>query len=214
MCGHLIDKGYQTTIYNRTISKTLPLQAKGATLAHSPAEVADNSDILFTIVGFPSDVHQVILDPQKGALSSLKKGSIIIDMTTSSPQQAQQISQSSQSLQIHSLDAPVSGGDIGAKTQNLSIMVGGEEPIFSKVLPLFQILGKNINYMGPSGSGQNTKMVNQILIASNMIGVVEGLIYGFKSGLDLDQVIKAVGSGAAGSFSVNNLGPRIVKERF
>ena len=212
MCGHLIDAGYKTTIYNRTVGdKVRSLEVKGARVVGSPKEVAENCDVLFTIVGFPTDVESVLLDRKQGALHSLAPSSIVVDMTTSTPQLAQRVDSTAQKLGLYSLDCPVSGGDIGAKNKKLSIMCGGSETVFNGVKPLLDELGNNVQYMGTAGAGQHTKMVNQILIASNMMGVVEGLMYGRKAGLDLEKVITAVGGGAAGSWSVNNLGIRIIK---
>lgn len=187
--------------------------SKGAKVVDTPAEVGLHSDIVFTMVGYPTDVREVILG-KEGVLSTLKPGSIIIDMTTSEPSLAVEIAQSASTKNIFTLDAPVSGGDIGAREARLSIMVGGDDKIYNAVMPLFTIMGKNIRLLGGAGSGQHTKMVNQILIASNMIGVCEGLLYAYKAGLNPDDVIAAVGAGAAGSWSINNLGPRIVKGDF
>jgi len=200
-------------VYNRTISKCDSLQQLGATVASSPRHVAEHADIIFTIVGYPQDVQSTILDADTGILSGCTPSSnqVIVDMTTSQPSLAKSIAEQCQSRNVACLDAPVSGGDIGAKNAALSIMVGGDSATFQRVLPLFEIMGKNIKHMGEAaGSGQHTKMVNQILIASNMIGVCEGLLYAYRVGLDLEETIKAIGSGAAGSFSINVLGPRIV----
>ena len=213
MCEHCMDAGVSATVYNRTISKTDPLKEKGAAVASSPKEVAENSDVVFTIVGFPADVREVILGDD-GALGGIAPGGTIVDMTTSEPSLAKEIYDAGQAKGVHCIDAPVSGGDVGAREARLSIMIGGDEAAVKAVDPLFQAMGKNITHLGPAGSGQHTKMVNQILISTTMIGVVEGLLYGHKAGLDLDTVIAAVGAGAAGSWSINNLGPRIVKRNF
>ena len=213
MCEHCMDAGFSATVYNRTISKTDPLKEKGAAVASSPKEVAENSDVVFTIVGFPADVREVILGDD-GALGGIAPGGTIVDMTTSEPSLAKEIYDAGQAKGVHCIDAPVSGGDVGAREARLSIMIGGDEAAVEAVDPLFQAMGKNITHLGPAGSGQHTKMVNQILISTTMIGVVEGLLYGHKAGLDLDTVIAAVGAGAAGSWSINNLGPRIVKRNF
>eukprot|EP00479_Gromia_sphaerica_P010062 TRINITY_DN447_c1_g1_i1.p1 TRINITY_DN447_c1_g1~~TRINITY_DN447_c1_g1_i1.p1 ORF type:complete len:209 (+),score=43.02 TRINITY_DN447_c1_g1_i1:586-1212(+) len=170
-------------------------------------------DIIFTIVGFPSDVREVILG-ENGVLAGSSPNNVIVDMTTSEPALAEEIFAKAEGKGVSTVDAPVSGGDTGARETRLSIMIGGDESIVKHIDPLLKIMGKNVNYMGPAGSGQHTKMVNQILIASTMVGVVEGLIYAHKSGLNLDDVIAAVGSGAAGSWSINNMGPRIVKRNF
>jgi 3-hydroxyisobutyrate dehydrogenase len=210
MAKHILKNGYPVTVFSRTKSKADPVINEGAVWANNPKEVASKSDIVITIVGFPNDVEQTILDPKLGALSGLKKGGIIIDMTTSKPSLAMQIAARAEEKGCVALDAPVSGGDVGAKNAALSIMVGGPRETFDKVLPLFQTMGKNIRYMGPTGAGQHTKMMNQILIASGMIGLVEGLLYAHRSGLDLNEAIQAVASGAAGSWSLSNYGPRIV----
>lgn len=213
MCQHLMNAGYQATVFNRTPEKCEPLVNNGAKLATSPKEVAENSDIVFMIVGYPQDVREVALG-KNGVLEGLRSGGIIVDMTTSEPSLAVEIAAAAQKKGIHSLDAPVSGGDIGARDAKLSIMVGGEKETYDEVMPMFKCMGINIRLMGKAGCGQHTKMVNQILISTNMIGVCEGLIYGYKAGLDLNEVIAAVGAGAAGSWSINNLGPRIVQGNF
>jgi 3-hydroxyisobutyrate dehydrogenase len=213
MCHHLLDKGYQLSVYNRTASRADDLLAKGASWKDSPADVARDSDIIFTMVGFPSDVRQVILGEQ-GVLKSAREHSILVDMTTSEPSLAREIAAAAARQHIQTLDAPVSGGDIGAKNATLSIMVGGHEEAFRRVLPCFEALGKTIRLQGEAGAGQHTKMVNQILIATNMIGVCEAMLYARKAQLDPLRVIESVGSGAAGSWSVNNLAPRMQKRDF
>lgn len=213
MCGHILNAGYNVTIYNRTASKTRPLIEKGAKLVNSPKEVAVASDIVFTMVGYPKDVEDVILGSE-GVLQGLRSGGIVVDMTTSRPSLAKEIFEKAKQRECYALDAPVSGGDVGAREARLSIMVGGEKEVFDAVVPLFQIIGKNIKYMGPAGSGQNTKMVNQILISTTMIGLVEGLLYGYKAGLNLEEVLAAVGGGAAASWSLANYAPRILKRNF
>ncbi|OQR95133.1 3-hydroxyisobutyrate dehydrogenase [Thraustotheca clavata] len=213
MCLHLLNGGHSVTVYSRTKSKCDDLIAKGATYAPTPAAVGANSDVVFTIVGYPSDVRQVILG-ENGVLSTLNDGGIVVDMTTSEPSLAKEIYAAAKAKGVSSIDAPVSGGDVGAKEARLSIMVGGDATALEKVMPLFQLMGKNIRHMGGAGAGQHTKMVNQILIATNMIGVVEGLLYAYKAGLDLNEAIAAVGAGAAGSWSINNMGPRIAKRDF
>lgn len=210
MCGHLMAKGYQATIYSRTRDKAADLIAKGAAWASSPKEVAEKSDVIFSIVGFPADVREVILGTQ-GALAGAKAGSVIVDMTTSEPSLAREIDAAARAKGIFSLDAPVSGGDIGARNAALSIMVGGEATVVEAVRPLFECMGKSIIHQGAIGAGQHTKMVNQILIAGNMVGVCEALMYAFRAGLDVEKVLQTVGGGAAGSWSLNNLGPRILK---
>ncbi|RMX65064.1 hypothetical protein KXD40_001220 [Peronospora effusa] len=214
MVSHILKHGYEVTVFNRTLSKCEGIKKQGAQLASSPAEVAKVSDIVFGILGYPSDVRKVFLDPAWGVLSSIKSGGVIVDMTTSEPSLAKEIYEAAKLKGVSSLDAPVSGGDVGAREGTLSIMVGGDPNTVESTLPLFELMGKNIRHMGGAGAGQHTKMVNQILIATNMIGVVEGLLYAQKSGLDVEEAIRAVSAGAAGSWSISNLGPRIAKRNF
>lgn len=213
MAGRLIDAGYTLRVYNRTRAKAEPLLTRGAQWASSPAEAADGADVAVSIVGYPADVETTYLGPQ-GVLSARKPPRVIIDMTTSSPDLALTIAQRAAELGIQSIDAPVSGGDVGARNGTLSIMAGGDEETLNSLRPMLEHLGKKITHLGGPGAGQHTKMVNQILIATMMIGVCEGLIYARRAGLDPMQVIEAVGSGAAGSWSINNLGPRIAKRDF
>jgi 3-hydroxyisobutyrate dehydrogenase len=213
MCLHLLNAGYEIFVYNRTKEKANDLLDKGAKWCNSPKEVAENSDIIFTIVGYPDDVREVIFG-ENGILNSARIGSIIIDMTTSEPSLAKEIYEKSKDKGIYSIDAPVSGGDIGAREGKLAIMIGGDEEIFKKIFPILKLMGENISYLGKAGSGQHTKMSNQILIASTMVGVVESLLYSYKAGLDLSEVIGVIGKGAASSWSINNLGTRIVKKDF
>lgn len=213
MCGHLVAKGYQATIFTRTREKAADLIAKGAAWAASPQEVAAQSDVVFSIVGFPADVREVLLGAH-GALAGAAPGTVLVDMTTSEPSLAIEIAAAAKARGVHSLDAPVSGGDIGARNAALSIMVGGDAAVVDSVRPLLECMGKSIVHQGGNGSGQHTKVVNQILIAGNMVGVCEALLYGFRAGLDVEKVLQSVGGGAAGSWSLNNLGPRIVKGDF
>jgi 3-hydroxyisobutyrate dehydrogenase len=213
MCGHLLAAGCSVRVHTRTREKAADLLAKGAVWAATPREAGAGSDVTFTMVGFPSDVEQVTLGPD-GVLAGAKTGSVVVDMTTSQPSLAVRIHAEAAAKGVAALDAPVSGGDVGAREAKLAIMVGGERAAFDRVLPLFQKLGETIALMGGPGSGQHTKMVNQILIAGNMIGVVEGLLYARRAGLDQAAVIDVVGKGAAGSWSINNLGRRIVKGDF
>ncbi len=213
MCGHLLAAGYDATIYNRSPSKLAALVERGAKAAGSPAEVAAASDVIFTIVGYPADVRSVTLGPG-GTLEAVKAGGVLVDMTTSDPALAVEIFEAAKAKGVDSVDAPVSGGDVGAKEARLSIMIGGEPEVVESLRPLFEVMGKTIVHQGSAGAGQHTKMVNQILIASGMIGVCEALLYGYKAGLDLPTVLQSVGSGAAGSWSLNNLGPRMIAENF
>ena len=213
MCKHLQKAGYKIYVYNRTKQKADDLIKVGAEWCESPEEVANQSDIIFSIVGFPKDVESVFLG-ENGVLKGIKKGAIIVDMTTSEPTLAQKIYDEAKKKEVSSLDAPVSGGDVGAKQGTLAIMVGGDKESYDKIFPLFELMGKNIAYMGKAGAGQHTKMSNQILIASTMVGVVESLLYAYKAGNDLGEVINVIGKGAAGCWSINNLGPRIVDNNF
>lgn len=213
MCQHAMAKGFAATVFNRTPAKAQPLVDLGAHLAKSPREVAERSDIVFAIVGFPQDVHNVFLGPD-GALAGSKAGTILVDMTTSSPAIAREIATAAAARGVGSLDAPVSGGDIGAKEARLSIMVGGDSVVFDAVKPVFEAMGKTIVLQGGPGAGQHTKMVNQILIANNMMGVTEALLYAYQAGIDPTTVLTSVGSGAAASAALNVLWPRMIKRDF
>jgi 3-hydroxyisobutyrate dehydrogenase len=213
MCHHIMSKGYKATVYNRSRDKAKPLTDEGAEWADTPKAVAERSDVIFAIVGFPADVREVFLGPQ-GALGGSRQGCLLVDMTTSEPSLAREIAEAAKHKGVGSVDAPVSGGDVGAKNAALSIMVGGETDAVEAVKPLLECMGKTIVHQGPAGAGQHTKMVNQVLIASNMIGVCEALLYGYKAGLDLKTVLQSVGGGAAASWSLNNLGPRIIDRNF
>jgi 3-hydroxyisobutyrate dehydrogenase len=213
MCGHLMAAGFAATVYNRTQSKAAGLVEKGARWADSPKAVAEASDVVFTIVGFPADVRGVTLGSD-GTLAGSRAGTILVDMTTSEPSLAVEIAAAAKKKDVHSVDAPVSGGDVGAKEARLSIMIGGDKPIVDALSPCWQAMGKTIVHQGPPGAGQHTKMVNQTLIASGMVGVCEALLYGYRAGLDLETVMQSVASGAAGSWSLSNLGPRIIAGNF
>jgi 3-hydroxyisobutyrate dehydrogenase len=213
MLEHLIDAGHKCTVYTRTKEKALPLLAKGAIWADSPAAAAEGANFAGMIVGMPSDVEQVTLG-ENGLLKNMSSGTTLVDFTTSSPALAVKIANFAKTINVNVLDAPVSGGDTGAKNATLSIMVGGERAVFDNAMPILKLLGKTIEYQGSAGSGQHTKMVNQILIAGTMIGLCEALIYAKKSGLNPLQVLKSVGGGAAASWSLTNLAPRIIAEDF
>jgi len=213
MCGHLIDAGFSATVYTRSKEKAAALLEKGADWADSPKAVAENSDVIFAIVGFPSDVRAVFLG-EDGALAGSKEGNVLVDMTTSDPSLAVEIYEAAKAKGVSSVDAPVSGGDVGAKEARLSIMIGGDEDVVSALDPCWNAMGKTIVHQGGAGAGQHTKMVNQTLIATNMIGVCEALLYGYKAGLDLPTVMQSVSTGAAGSWSLSNLGPRIMDNNF
>ena len=213
MAGHLQQGGHELWVYNRTKQKAGTLLDHGATWCDTPAAVAENAHIVFTIVGHPQDVEAVYLG-ENGILSARAQVDTVVDMTTSQPTLAKTIAEAAQSLAINSLDAPVSGGDVGAREATLAIMVGGKREIFDQILPLFQLMGTTISYLGGPGMGQHTKVCNQILVAGNMIGTCESLLYAAKQGLDLQQVIDIIGKGAASSWSINNLGPRIAQENY
>ena len=213
MCGHLMDQGFEATIYTRSKEKAQGLLDKGAQWVDSPKAVAENSDVIFAIVGFPADVRAVFLG-EDGALAGSKEGNILVDMTTSEPSLAVEIYNAAKTQGVQSVDAPVSGGDVGAKNGTLSIMIGGDQDVVDALQPMWDAMGKTIVHQGGAGAGQHTKMVNQTLIATNMIGVCEALLYGYKAGLDLPTVMHSVASGAAGSWSLSNLGPRIIDNNF
>jgi 3-hydroxyisobutyrate dehydrogenase len=213
MCGHLIARGYTAAVYNRTRDKAQGLLEQGAAWASSPKALAERCDVVFAIVGFPKDVREVFLGAE-GALAGSRPGTVLVDMTTSEPSLAIEIHAAARARGVESIDAPVSGGDVGAKNAALSIMVGGDAEPIEAIRPLFECMGKTIVHQGPPGAGQHTKMVNQVLIATGMIGVCEALLYGHKAGLDLETVLKSVGGGAAASWSLNNLGPRIIARNF
>lgn len=213
MAEHLLNAGYTLIVHTRTKSKAQPLLDRGASWADSPAQAAEGADMAISIVGYPEDVEAVHLG-DAGTLRASRLPKLIIDMTTSRPSLAAHIAKLAKEKGVGSLDAPVSGGDVGAKNATLSIMVGGEQSDFDLATPIFEKLGRQIIHQGPPGAGQHTKMVNQILIATNMIGVCEGLLYAMKAGLDPMTVIESVGAGAAGSWSINNLGPRMIRRDF
>ncbi|MFW6348155.1 MAG: NAD(P)-dependent oxidoreductase [Cyclonatronaceae bacterium] len=210
MAGHLLGAGYELSVTTRTKARAETLLSAGAAWRDTPRAVAEASDIVFSIVGYPEDVEAVLLG-ENGALSGLAEGGILVDMTTSRPALAVTIADAAAKKGVKALDAPVSGGDSGAKAGTLAIMAGGDKAAYDEVLPLFERMGKNIELLGSAGAGQHTKMVNQILVASGMIGTVESLLYAASAGLDLEQVISVVGKGAAANWAVNNLGPKIAE---
>jgi 3-hydroxyisobutyrate dehydrogenase len=213
MFAHLLDKDYKGFVFTRTRDKASALIDKGAAWCDSPGEVAQKCDIVFTMVGFPTDVREIYLAP--GALiESAKPGTVLVDMTTTSPSLAVEIYKKAWQRDIHTLDAPVSGGDIGARNATLSIMAGGDKPVFETLEPLFSIMGRKIVYQGKAGSGQHTKMCNQIVIAGTMIGMCESLIYGYKAGLDLETMLSSISGGAAACWLLDNLAPRILRRDF
>lgn len=209
MCGHLVDAGYAVTLTARTPAKAKDLLAKGAEWADGPGKVAAASDVVFTMVGFPSDVRDVILG-DAGVLASARPGAVVVDMTTSEPTLAVEIARAAAERGLHALDAPVSGGDVGARSGELSIMVGGDPAVVEAMEPCLRAMGTTIVHQGGPGAGQHTKMVNQTLVAGTMVGVCEALLYAHRAGLDPETVLRSVSAGAAGSRSLTNLGPRIL----
>lgn len=210
MAGHLMDAGHELTVYNRTRQKAEGLLARGARWADTPAECADGMDAVITIVGYPKDVEEVYLG-EKGVLSTARPGAYLIDMTTTSPALWQRIAKTAEQKGLHPLDAPVSGGDTGARNATLSIMVGGQKADFEACVPLFEKMGKTIVYTGPAGCGQHTKMANQIAIAGCVTGVAEAVRYGQISGLDTENMLSCISAGAAGSWQMSNNGPKMLK---
>jgi 3-hydroxyisobutyrate dehydrogenase len=213
MCGRLLAAGHPVRVFSRTRAKAEALVARGARWAESPAEVAAASEVVFSIVGFPADVRAVVLGAD-GVLAGIRPGALVVDMTTSEPELAREIDRAARARGAFALDAPVSGGDVGARAATLSIMVGGEPAVLERARPLLERMGKTIVHQGPAGAGQHTKLVNQMLIAANMVGVCEALLFARRAGLDPLRVIASVGSGAAASWSVNQLGPKIAARDF
>jgi 3-hydroxyisobutyrate dehydrogenase len=213
MAGHLQAAGYRVHVYTRTKAKAEDLIASGAVWHDTPQELAAVCHLIITMVGYPSDVEQLYLG-ENGIIASGMKGAYLLDMTTSSPSLAERIYHSASEHGMYALDAPVSGGDIGAREARLSIMVGGDQHIFDALLPILSLMGKNIILQGAAGAGQHTKMCNQIAIATNMIGVCEALVYASQAGLDPETVLKSIEAGAAGSWSLSNLAPRIIAGNF
>lgn len=210
MAGHMLRAGHALTVFTRTRARAQALLDTGATWAESPRELARSSDALFTMVGYPADVEEVYFGAE-GVLNGLRPGSLAVDFTTSSPSLARRLAAAGREHKVDVLDAPVSGGDVGARNATLSVMVGGEAEAFQRARPLFEHVGKTILLQGPPGSGQHTKMVNQILIAGTMVGVGEALTYARAAGLDLEHVLASVGGGAAASWALQNLVPRIIR---
>ena len=213
MCQHIINKGYKTFVYNRSERKAEKLIDSGATWVNSPGAVAKDSDVIFTMVGFPRDVREVYFGSE-GVLKGVSEGSILVDMTTTEPSLSKEIYKMAKLKKVASIDAPVSGGDIGAKEAKLSIMVGGDKDAVEAVMPLFKLMGENIVYQGAAGSGQHAKMCNQVMVSGLMIGMGETLLYGYKAGLDPETMLKSVSRGAAACWMLDNLAPRILKRDF
>ncbi|MER2126073.1 NAD(P)-dependent oxidoreductase [Solibacillus sp.] len=208
---HLLTAGHEVTVYTRTKSKAEALVEKGAKWADTPAAATMGQQVVFTMVGYPKDVEEVY-SGANGIFSAAQPGTIVVDMTTSEPTLAKKLFNQASERGIHSLDAPVSGGDIGAQNGTLSLMIGGDKAVFEQMQPIFEVFGQNIVYQGVAGSGQHTKMCNQIAIASGMIGVCEAIAYGLNAGLTMEDVLRSITAGAAGSWSLTNLAPRMLKE--
>lgn len=209
MINNLLQAGYEVVVFNRTKAHADKVLAAGATWADSPEQVAADADAVLSIVGFPKDVEAVYFG-EHGVLAGAKAGQILVDMTTSAPDLAKRIGQAAAKQGAMALDAPVSGGDIGAKNGTLTIMVGGDQTAYEQMKQVFAAMGSTINYFGPAGSGQHTKMANQIMIAGTMTGLSEMLVYAKAAGLDLDKVLTTVGGGSAANWSLTNYGPRIL----
>ncbi len=210
MAGHLLNAGYELTVYNRTKAKSDELVRQGAKWADSPAEAAAEADVVISIVGYPADVEETYLG-EKGVLTTLKKGGVIIDMTTSSPILWQKIAKAAAEKGVDAVDAPVTGGDLGAKNATLAILCGGEQKVFDRIKPILEVMGKNIALFGAAGAGQYTKLVNQIAVAATMLSITESLIFAEKAGLDTKLVYDTIGGGAASSWSMVNLLPRVLR---
>lgn len=218
IAANLLSRGWRLTVTSRTRSKAEPLLALGADWAETPKKIAETADVVFTMVGFPSDLEAVVFGDD-GVLAgfappSSEKRRALVDMTTSRPSLARRIFQTAAALRVEALDAPVSGSDTGAKNATLSVMIGGRADTVEWLRPLFESIGKTIVHQGDAGSGQHTKMVNQILIAGNMAGMCEALLYARQNGLDMEKVLASVEKGAAGSWSLSNLVPRILRGDF
>nr|WP_281417510.1 NAD(P)-dependent oxidoreductase [Lentibacillus saliphilus] len=213
MAEHILNAGYPVHIFTRTKDKAMPLLNKGAEWQPSIKALAKQADIIVTMVGYPADVEHVYFG-EDGLLNHVQPGTYLIDMTTSKPALAIRIYEEASKRDCYAIDAPVSGGDIGAQKGTLSIMAGGEPSTFDAVLPLFKLMGTNIIHQGGPGAGQHTKLCNQITIASNMIGVCEAIVYAQKAGLNPSRVLDSITTGAAGSWSLSNLAPRMIKGDF
>jgi 3-hydroxyisobutyrate dehydrogenase len=213
MCGHLLAKGFGVTVYSRTKSKADALVERGAVWADSPRAVAERSDAICSIVGFPPDVREIYFG-DRGVIAAARSGSLLVDMTTTEPRLAREIHDRAAARDVWAVDAPLSGGDVGARNATLSIMIGGDREAVDAAMPIFETLGKSIVHQGGPGAGQHTKMCNQIVIAGTMIGVCESLLYGYRAGLDLETMLSSIRGGAAGCWTLDNLAPRVLKGNF
>src|SRR4051812_10693212 len=210
MAGHLLDAGHELRVHTRTRSRAEDLLSRGAEWCDAPAQVADGAEAVVTMLGYPADVRDTVLE-SGGLLDAMAEGSLLIDHTTSEPSLAVEIAEAAGERGVESLDAPVSGGDVGARNGALLVMTGGSSAAFDRARPLLEAYGRRVVLTGGPGAGQHTKMVNQIAISSGMIAVCEALLYAYRSGLDVEQVVDAIGEGAAGSWSLSNYGPRLLR---
>lgn len=210
MAKHLLAAGHELFVYNRTQAKADELVTLGAKRCSNPKEVAEMAEVVMTIVGYPQDVEEVYYAPE-GLFAGAHANSLFIDLTTSTPSLAIKIAETATKQGIVSLDAPVSGGDLGAREARLTTMVGGDKTTFDKVKPLLEVFSSKVTLQGKAGAGQHTKMANQIMIAGTMTGMVELMVYAEAAGLDLETVLETVGGGAAANWSLANYGPRILK---
>ena len=210
MAGHLLEAGHQLQVFNRTRARAEGLLEKGARWCESPGEVGAGAEVVFLMLGYPDDVRETVLG-DGALLEAMRPGTLLIDMTTSLPSLAFEIADAAADREVAALDAPVSGGDVGARNATLVIMVGGAEEAFERARPLLEVLGRIVTLQGGTGSGQHTKMMNQIAIASGMIGVCEALLYAHRAGLDVEQALETIKDGAAGSWSLSNYGPRLLR---
>jgi 3-hydroxyisobutyrate dehydrogenase len=213
MCRHVLQAGYRVTLHSRTKAKAKPLLDLGATWAEDSLAVAADSDMLFTMVGFPQDVRTVYFS-ETGTLAGAQPGTVLVDMTTTDPALSREIADRAMAKGLSAIDAPVSGGDVGARNATLSIMAGGDTEAVQAVMPLFQLLGKKIVHQGGPGNGQQAKLCNQIVIAGTMVGVCESILYGYKAGLDLNRMLDSIRSGAATCWALDHLAPRILQRNF
>jgi 3-hydroxyisobutyrate dehydrogenase len=209
MCGHLLAAGYPLSVSSRTRSKADVLIEQGASWCETPAQVAAQADIVFTTVGRPDEVREVYFGEQ-GVFAGLQAGTVVVDMGTTPPSLTREISDRAISLSAHAVDAPVSGGDVGARNASLTVMAGGEEAIVDKLRPLFECMAKTVTWMGEAGDGQHTKMANQLAVAGTMIGVCEALVYAARAGVELEKLVAVISKGAAGCWTLDNLAPRII----
>lgn len=214
MAGHLLKAGFKINVYTRTKEKALSLIDQGAHWCDSPKECATDCDLVISIVGYPQDVEQVWTDPNTGAFAGMKAGAIGVDMTTSLPSLAKQLFEKAKSLNLRMADCPVTGGDVGAKNATLTLLFGGDRDVFLELQDVFKCISKHAHYFGEAGKGQLAKACNQIAVAATMFSACEALNFAEAVGLDPQQIIDALGAGAASSFSLTSYGPRILKDDY